>query len=83
MASQKDAIYASYETKLKDIDVTLKIGSGINRLSVGDIILHNKSSEEDRAVMKACLMKHPKSAVVDTFLNLLIHARGQKANKKG
>ncbi len=83
MASRKNEIYAVSETQLKDKNVSLSIGSATNQLSVGDILFHKKSSDEDRAVMKAYLMKHPKSAVVDMFLNLIIHAHAPRTRKKG
>lgn len=78
MATRKNTICAVSGTKWKDKDVVLQIGSETVRLSVGDIILHNKSSEDDRAVMKNYLMKHPKAAVVDMFLSLLLNASGRK-----
>jgi len=83
MASRVNVIYATSKTQLKDKNVSLSLGSAANQLSVGDILFHKKSSEEDRAVMKAYLMKHPKSAVVDMFLNLIIHAHAPRTRKKG
>jgi len=82
MAICKNEIYATSKTQLKDKTVSLSIGSPTNQLSVGDILFHKKSSEEDRAVMKAYLMKHPKSAVVDMFLDLVIHAHAPRTRKK-
>jgi len=72
MATRKNTVCAASETKWKDKDVALQVGTNTVRLSVGDIILHDRSSEEDRAVMKTYLMKHPKAAVVDMFLSLLL-----------
>ena len=51
MPKHDHKVYAICETKLKDKGVSLAIGSEMKRLAVGDIIFHDKSSEEDRATM--------------------------------
>ena len=78
MPTCKNEVYAVSETKLKDKSVSLLIGSEMNRLAVGDLILHDKSSEADRAAVKAYLMNHPKASLVDMFLSLIVNARGRE-----
>ena len=78
MSNNKSEVYAVFETKLKDKDVSLLIGSEMKRLAVGDIVFHDKSPEKDREAMKAYLMIHPKASIVDMILNLVVSAREQE-----
>jgi hypothetical protein len=78
MSSRKNEVCAVAEMQLKDQKVSVVIGSEMNRLAVGDLILDGQSSEQDRAAMKAWLMKHPKASIVDMIFDLVISARGKQ-----